>query len=114
MSSLRRIREALQDVPPVGLSGRLEEDRFRLQNGTSLIKLHSPELYKGRACVIHNQSDHNLKHLPLHWRQDRRMFERVCEHGVGHPDPDDLAFHVSQGREWMGVHGCCGCCHVTG
>jgi hypothetical protein len=41
--------------------------------------------------------------------------ERVCEHGVGHPDPD----HVSHIRRVKGddyanvdaIHGCDGCCH---
>lgn len=110
MGILRQIREALQDVPPVGPGGRLDGDKFLLPNGAALVNLHSSTLCEGRACVIHNQSDHSMTHLNLHWRDDRRLFERICEHGVGHPDPDDLAFHVSQGREWMGVHGCCGCC----
>jgi hypothetical protein len=25
-------------------------------------------------------------------------------------DPDDLAWHESEGREWQGVRGCDGCC----
>jgi hypothetical protein len=32
--------------------------------------------------------------------------ERVCPHGVGHPDPDDI--NVILGPEK--VHGCDGCC----
>ena len=37
-------------------------------------------------------------------REDGRV-ERVCEHGVGHP-----IGHVEEWKEWMGVHGCDGCC----
>ena len=42
--------------------------------------------------------------------------ERICKHGVGHPDPDDLAFkkRIAEkfGRDSYdeGIHGCCGCC----
>jgi hypothetical protein len=40
--------------------------------------------------------------------------ERICEHGVGHPDPDHLDFvrHTKGGAaaETESVHGCDGCC----
>ena len=68
----------------------------------------------GPNCAIHNPSDHPLKDAPLNWRADRRLMERICEHGVGHPDPDDLAFkRKMRGDEFAsgeGVHGCDGCC----
>lgn len=56
-------------------------------------------------CVIHAPSDHHLAHLPLHWRDDRRIFERICPHGVGHPDPDTT---YAPGDD--DTHGCDGCC----
>lgn len=37
-----------------------------------------------------------------HWRYDRSFMERICVHGVGHPDPDD------SGADLM--HACDGCC----
>lgn len=37
-------------------------------------------------------------------REDGRV-ERICAHGTGHP-----IGHVKQWQDWMGVHGCCGCC----
>jgi hypothetical protein len=43
-----------------------------------------------------------MKDWPQHYRYDRGMTERICPHGVGHPDPDD--------RTANGVHGCDGCC----
>lgn len=58
-------------------------------------------------CPIHAPSDHRLKDRPRHWRSDRRIMERICEHGVGHPDPDD--FMISTGSD-PGFHGCDGCC----
>jgi hypothetical protein len=34
--------------------------------------------------------------------------ERICDHGIGHPDPDDIRVR----ERWdEGVHGCDGCCH---
>jgi len=62
-------------------------------------------------CCIHNPSNHHMASWPLHWRSDRGVMERICPHGVGHPDPDDLAFH--SGDEYYGVHGCDGCCSVN-
>ena len=50
--------------------------------------------------------DNPLAHCRTHWREDRFIMERICEHGVGHPDPDDKRV-----REGDGVHGCDGCCH---
>jgi hypothetical protein len=42
--------------------------------------------------------------------------ERICPHGVGHPDPDDLAYRISIAKKmgkdtkYLGIHGCDGCC----
>lgn len=52
-------------------------------------------------CPIHAPSDHHMLSWPQHWRGDRRIIERICEHGVGHTDPDEQGF---------GGHGCDGCC----
>jgi hypothetical protein len=46
----------------------------------------------------------------LHWRGDRGLFERICRHGVGHPDPDQYEYWHLTFQEYMSVHGCCGCC----
>ena len=55
------------------------------------VAVHNKEDCSGNCC-IHNPSDHSMKHFPTHWRDDRGFTERICTHGVGHPDPDDLAF----------------------
>jgi hypothetical protein len=42
------------------------------------------------------------------------MMERICPHGVGHPDPDDLEYKRKQGLpDAAGIHGCCGCCNES-
>lgn len=71
--------------------------------GQTLHNVHSPEICQGRPCVIHNPSDHHMREWPTHYRFDRRIMERICPHGIGHPDPDD----PFTGR---GIHGCDGCC----
>ena len=62
-------------------------------------------------CAIHNTpSNHPLKDAPLNWREDRGILERVCPHGVGHPDYDSAQYLVSIGRDDENIHGCDGCC----
>lgn len=77
---------------------------------TVLQNVHPATVCAGRPCVLHNPSAHHMRSWPTLWRTDRRLMERTCPHGVGHPDPDDLTFHEREGRSWMGVHGCDGCC----
>lgn len=67
------------------------------------------------GCVIHHPTDPH-QDWPTHWRGERGIMERICPHGVGHPDKDDLAFRqrMADARgeplRHLGVHGCCGCC----
>lgn len=77
-----------------------------------LLKVHSPsKCFEGPSCAIHNPTDHHMRGWPLYWRRDAAKMERLCPHGVGHPDPDALAFHTRNGRDYMSVHGCDGCCN---
>lgn len=71
---------------------------------------HGDSQCAGEYCSIHNPSEHPLADAPLHWRADRRLMERICDHGVGHPDPDDLAHRRLSDELADDVHGCDGCC----
>lgn len=51
-----------------------------------------------------------MRTWPLNWRADKGVMERICPHGVGHPDPDDAAHNIRIGREYLTIHGCDGCC----
>lgn len=86
----------------------------RSQVGRVWLRHHIAAQCAGHHCPIHNPSDHPMREFPLHWRPDRQLMERVCEHGVGHPDPDHLAFVArTRGAEAAAteaVHGCDGCC----
>lgn len=80
-------------------------------------RVHKAATCEGSYCAIHNPSDHPLKDTRrvLRWPDPFSMkptgfVERICEHGVGHSDPDSVAFHNSNGLMGTGVHGCDGCC----
>lgn len=75
-----------------------------------LTDVHDPARCQGRPCVIHNPTPHRMSGWKLHWRNDRGLFERLCRHGIGHPDPDQFAYWASIDQRWQSVHGCCGCC----
>jgi len=76
------------------------------------IMVHNKEDCKGKHCCIHNPSNHHMRDWPTNWRDDRKLMERICKHGVGHPDPDDLDFKERLGLDIKteAIHGCCGCC----
>jgi len=80
--------------------------------GTRVFGVHSKGACAGEHCTIHNPSDHVMKDFKQLWRYDRGIMERVCTHGVGHPDPDETALKGPNG--WAeAVHGCDGCCVDT-
>jgi|SRR6478735_10796466 len=85
------------------------------------VTTHGPALCVGEYCCIHNPSPHHMVEWPLQFRLDRRdsLAERICEHGIGHPDPDAVAYihgrlaEVGAPKSHMldvVLHGCCGCC----
>lgn len=82
-----------------------------------VLQVHPPEVC-WKPCPVHEPSDHPLNEAPLHWRADMKLWERICPHGTGHPDPDDVAYKritmlpaVFAGYCYES-HGCCGerCC----
>lgn len=84
-----------------------------LPNGQRMVNVHPATACEGRGCPIHHPSDHSMAGFPLYWRSDAYFMERTCPHGIGHPDPDDLAWRVQHWHnadEVLGVHGCDGCC----
>lgn len=74
-----------------------------LESGQVLTNVHDLGKCAGENCTIHNPSNHAMRDFPRYWRTDWGGFmERICPHGIGHPDPDD--------RNAYSVHGCDGCC----
>lgn len=80
--------------------------RITLVGGQEII---AHELFEceGNFCCIHRPSSHHMEDWPQNWREDRSLMERICPHGIGHPDPDDLG--IREGWQ-SGIHGCDGCC----
>jgi hypothetical protein len=79
-----------------------EMERYTLLGSDRVLIVHSKDKCKGSHCTIHNHSDHHMKDWPQNWREDRGIMERICPHGIGHPDPDDPTTDR--------IHGCDGCC----
>lgn len=72
-------------------------------NNNVLYNVHSKrDCFMKAKCPIHNKSDHFMRDFKQVFRFDAGFMERECEHGVGHPDPDDTFA--------PGIHGCDGCC----
>lgn len=70
--------------------------------------IHSGATCVGERCPVHNPSVRAKSIGVTHYRFDRGIMERICEHGVGHPDPDDIRV-----RGGDSIHGCDGCCKDT-
>ena len=82
-----------------------------LGEGLELRGVHPTSACEGRGCAIHDHpSDHPLKDAPMNWRTDRQILERICDHGVGHPDHDSALYMQSIGHGIENIHGCDGCC----
>lgn len=69
---------------------------------------HSGDACAGTPCPWHAPSDHHMRDWTRLVRTSG-LTERICEHGIGHPDPDSLARAASLGRDFA-THGCDGCC----
>lgn len=60
-------------------------------------------------CVIHNPMPGPWATWRTHWRTDRKIMERICPHGVGHP----AAEYYQRALSTLALdHGCdtCVCC----
>ena len=72
---------------------------------------HTKKECKGKYCCFHNPSKHHMVGWKLNVRLDRSgLTERICPHGIGHPDPDSLDWLQRRGVNDEGIHGCDGCC----
>jgi hypothetical protein len=90
------------------------EPTYGAQIGIQGLRVHpASACAKDETCCIHKPSDHHMREWPLNWRGDRGLMERIDpETGTGHPDPDAVAFHLSNhpNDKYFAVHGCDGGC----
>lgn len=80
---------------------------IELYNG---VVIHSESVCEA-PCPFHSPSSHPLNCAEKLIRMDKAgLVERLCKHGVGHDDPDSVAYMQKKGAKWAGIHGCDGCC----
>jgi hypothetical protein len=88
------------------MDGMINMEKYVMENTDITLVVHESDMCIGEYCTIHNKSDHSMRSFPQQWRGDRGIMERICPHGIGHPDPDSP--WPAESYEW--VHGCDGCC----
>lgn len=91
---------------------------FITGTGQRVTGVHAANQCAAGHCPIHNPSSEAERIGRTHWRNDRGLMERICAHGVGHPDPDHVA-HVEsrwgqRAARVEAIHGCDGCCRPQG
>jgi hypothetical protein len=91
-------------------TARYPGEIWELPNGQRLGAVHLRGDCATDRCVFHKPSEHSMSEFKLHWRDDRGIFERICPHGVGHPDPDQFPYWELTDDMAQAVHGCDGCC----
>jgi hypothetical protein len=101
----------------ISLDHAAEPTHGRQMPGPTMVRVHSASVCANDPhCCIHNPSVHRLDSAKMNWRADKGLMERICEHGIGHPDPDDIAHkRRTIGEDYasaMAVHGCDGCCRA--
>lgn len=79
---------------------------------TGRIRHHARADCDGHPCPFHTPSLHPMIEEPMNLRESG-LIERMCKHGVGHPDPDSVTWFQRHGLEGFGIHGCDGCCSLT-
>lgn len=113
-------RADLPDPPPVvpGAWRIVGPTVLPIRAHQLLTGVHDADECADRSCTIHDPSEHHMLPFDLHYRADRGIFERVCGHGVGHPDPDQVAhwrwIFDREDADAEAIHGCCAeaCCRV--
>lgn len=87
-------------------------ERFILNSGQCIRAHKAGDCIE--PCTLHSPSNHHMVTWMLIWREDAGILERLCPHGIGHPDPDMLNFFRRKlGKDEVHpgeIHGCDGCC----
>lgn len=90
-----------------------DKNAFYDSVGGKVIYIHNKKNCKGRGCPVHHPSDHEMKKWPMSWNLQVLSMERVCEHGIRHPDPDDYKFRQDNQIDIPDhAKDCDGCCDM--
>ncbi|KQR17261.1 hypothetical protein [Cellulomonas sp. Leaf334] len=99
---------------PMG-EGPLVQRRSEVRVQDGVLGTHDPaKCADDDASLIHRPSRHPLQSAPMAWHAELGLLERICGHGIHHPDLDALAYArrtrgTSVGDEFA-QHDCDGCC----
>jgi hypothetical protein len=92
--------------------GKINRKATLEHSGQVLEYVHSKLDCMGPSCTLHKMSSHHLRSWPQRWNPQVIAMERVCEHGVGHTDPDeinqDIVVSIDHSEK------CDGCCIQAG
>lgn len=116
MTELKRIAIGLEGRAAIPMKNIIAKLKRKLEKMPKHPRMHGPNRCDpALPCPIHRPSDHAMKDWPYLVRYDKHaVTERICAHGIGHPDPDSLAWiERRMGADWaeaLAVHGCDGCC----
>ncbi len=96
---------------PVDLPAVLPEDVTRSGETSRVVPDDVDE--GGGLCrlepAVDAVSDHHMRDWPMVWRERPGYHVRLCSHGIGHPDPDDIVDLQAIGGV-SARHRCDGCC----
>lgn len=87
-------------------------EEYRTGTG-QVLEVHDQDLCAGQWCVIHRPKPGVWDRWPTFWRFDRRIMERICPHGIGHPAVEQFDHWRATDQWWQATHGCDGCCGGT-
>lgn len=78
-----------------------------LESGQRITNVHAPVSCEGRSCPIDNPSHHFMFLWPMQWNDMSDRFERECECGAWHPDPDQFSYWMESHLMDRLMHRCC-------
>ena len=98
-------------------------------SGQLVVNIH-PSKWCSGTCVVHRPSDHHMRKLELSFDVEKKAFQRACEHGDLHQDPDERTYWTNVleaaqrskrlkdlATEKLNAWACpfcaCGCCDLT-
>lgn len=86
-------------------------ETYTTDSGQLMLDVHanSPECQE-HGCPIHNPSDRAVAIGTTHYNTERQRMDRVCEHGLAHPDPDSQDWRERHFGDRDDEHDCDGCC----
>ena len=72
-----------------------------------VIQCHEVSDCLGRWCCIHKPMPGPWQSWPRYWRDSKKIMERICPCGIGHPVAEMYEYTVAQGKGYILTHTCC-------